>query len=620
MFSATKALTTFGKGPTVLLKEIDDIWLDTESNQACFDINCTSEKVFIHEYGNSVDGIIHNSKLHVYDLINKNLTEVPVYPPTSAIYFYDSNGTTYGYPKSLRCHPTNPNEFFVALVGGSLHWISYDPSTNSVTQKGYYYTTEGVSAAKENFDCIDFYVDDNSLNMYYSCVQNAGNARVFAFDILNQTSLPAPNIGNMSGGYANGRSLCIVVNSLNKKIYAASEWDHQVGIFNINPANNHIDYYAYPKNIMNYGAAGGGAYWSGGTISPDNNTFNLFSSAWSRWYNFDVDIFNALPNGDNASTAKTSYGTGLSPSPTDMQYSPNGEICYAVQNTSTTYSGIITALDKSFISNNISYASLTSLKNYGQYNLPRTTASGKYPTRIAISKNNKYAVCQYYTSTVQPKFKIFTEGLTDPNYDPFAQQTTLILRANSDSTVTDVSSSNNIITGNFLVNVAYAQFKGTYGIGWGYNSQNYGTSPASSDWTFGTGDFTVEGWFYFSASYPTQVKTFVSAYPSWELQHRSNAWVWGHGDPQIISRSYTTGNKWVHVAVCRSNGVMRMFFDGVQQGAAVNNSDDIGSHDLYLGNLSSAIQFQPAAGYMQDVRITKAARYTQNFTPPWSFE
>lgn len=200
--------------------------------------------------------------------------------------------------------------------------------------------------------------------------------------------------------------------------------------------------------------------------------------------------------------------------------------------------------------------------------------------------------------------------------DPFFLNVVLVLQANSGGTIFDAGPlANTFVTNTLSTSISVTAFPGTRSIAFSGSTANYIEIADSGLWDFGTGDFTVEGWFYIDNASTT--KTFVSTYPEWELQQRGNAWVWGHGDPQILNRSYSTTNTWVHIAVCRSGTNTRMFFDGVQQGATVTNSDDLtSSQPLLIGKLNASIQ--PATGYMQDLRITKAARYTADFTPPGS--
>jgi hypothetical protein len=76
-------------------------------------------------------------------------------------------------------------------------------------------------------------------------------------------------------------------------------------------------------------------------------------------------------------------------------------------------------------------------------------------------------------------------------------------------------------------------------------------------------------------------------------------------------------NTWHHLAICRSGTATRMFVDGVQKGET-NTSwtgtfrmDEIGTFFFDGGHrLQGAF-----TGHIDELRLTKAARYTSNFTP-----
>ena len=85
-------------------------------------------------------------------------------------------------------------------------------------------------------------------------------------------------------------------------------------------------------------------------------------------------------------------------------------------------------------------------------------------------------------------------------------------------------------------------------------------------------------------------------------------------------------NTWWHLAVTRNGGNLRIFKDGVQQGATVS----IGSYSFAQGQTQIGLVggvgryenpdvAQAFIGYIDDLRITRGqARYTSNFTPPSS--
>jgi hypothetical protein len=161
---------------------------------------------------------------------------------------------------------------------------------------------------------------------------------------------------------------------------------------------------------------------------------------------------------------------------------------------------------------------------------------------------------------------------------------------------------------------------------------DYLTIGNSSDFDFGTGDFTVELWTFTRANSGTrtifcinQKTTYAAVRLSYSLldltldmaNAAGNAWLYQSG-----SVATTLQNTWQHIAVTRSNGVTKIWLNGTElistasaSAALMNVSPTFG---VMLGaGLSGG---SPEAGSMKNFRITKGiARYTTNFTPPTSF-
>jgi hypothetical protein len=104
----------------------------------------------------------------------------------------------------------------------------------------------------------------------------------------------------------------------------------------------------------------------------------------------------------------------------------------------------------------------------------------------------------------------------------------------------------------------------------------------------------------------------------WALIHRA--------DTSSLSKSvnsnvtYTkswspTAGIWYHVSVSRSGTNLRFFIDGTQIGTTSTSSDNItgSSTVIVAGNSTSNL---PIDANISDLRITRSARYTTNFTAP----
>ena len=167
------------------------------------------------------------------------------------------------------------------------------------------------------------------------------------------------------------------------------------------------------------------------------------------------------------------------------------------------------------------------------------------------------------------------------------------------------------------------------------------TLAASSDFAFGTGDFTVEFWAYSrdvsSASQSGYMQISATSggldttYNDGLIITQGQSITGGSITPQdggIVAKmggalfvnscgsssSVLTVSTWQHIAFTRSSSTARLFVNGVQVGISTLASNLTGSHLVIGGYYSTAYLFD---GYIDDLRITKGvARYTSNFSVP----
>jgi hypothetical protein len=147
------------------------------------------------------------------------------------------------------------------------------------------------------------------------------------------------------------------------------------------------------------------------------------------------------------------------------------------------------------------------------------------------------------------------------------------------------------------------------------------TIPSSSNFNFGSGDFTIEAWIYVSAYVSSSAiiskgvngpfLIFIGASSEITFYSSTNGSTWAISDLRFATNPAT--GTWHYIAVTRSGTTVRTFFNGVLAnsttltGAVVSNATDVS-----VGRYSSSFN-----GYIQDLRLTKGvARYTANFTPP----
>jgi hypothetical protein len=213
-------------------------------------------------------------------------------------------------------------------------------------------------------------------------------------------------------------------------------------------------------------------------------------------------------------------------------------------------------------------------------------------------------------------------GPTDPNFSSVS----LLLPfdgANGSTTFTD-SSSNALApssaTGSVAISTAQSKYGGASALfpSTGTNYIRY-TPQAALQFP---GDFTIELWVW-QSNFEDRVIGSSSS------DGNTQVFRLGEGGSGRLS-FYLNGtqvffptaadiaiNTWQHLAICRSGSSTRMFVDGVQKGstnttwAGTFRMDVIGM--FFFSGSPYDNQFR---GHIDDLRITKAARYTANFTPP----
>jgi hypothetical protein len=235
-----------------------------------------------------------------------------------------------------------------------------------------------------------------------------------------------------------------------------------------------------------------------------------------------------------------------------------------------------------------------------------------------------------YTANFTPPTEAFPNSAPAGN-DPYFASVVLLLHldgTNGATSTTDSSAYNKSITfgGNAQLNTTLPKFGDASVLLDG--SGDYLEVTDSSEWDFGTGDFTIEGWVKFAAA--SDASTFVSTYNSgngftfrFNDTTHSLEFLWG-GTIIASTTAWTwvpTNGLWQHFAVCRSGTSLRMFIDGVQYGTTATDSTNMTDSTVALQigclpyGLPTRVHF--LNGRLDDIRITKGvARYTAAFTPP----
>lgn len=191
---------------------------------------------------------------------------------------------------------------------------------------------------------------------------------------------------------------------------------------------------------------------------------------------------------------------------------------------------------------------------------------------------------------------------------------------NGSTAIVDSSSNNHAITVNGDAQISTTQSKFGGSSVYFDGSGDYLTVSNNVDLQFGTGDFTIEGWFYVFSQDKNYLSLFsLGSFVSGILLRRQTPGsdrLYINGTAYNYDQTFFPASTWVHIALTRQSGSINLWIDGTSRLSATNTSSISPTLDLYIGTAQHALA-DVWNGYIDDLRITKGvARYTANFTPP----
>lgn len=151
-------------------------------------------------------------------------------------------------------------------------------------------------------------------------------------------------------------------------------------------------------------------------------------------------------------------------------------------------------------------------------------------------------------------------------------------------------------------------------------SQFLRVNNTGTNYEYGTGPWTLEFWYRPTTNAGTRVL--------WSQQFSSRRfWIYaGNGqlywvvnsNASIVTSLSLTSGAWNHIAFVRNTATSTATFyiNGVACGSTSSTANYTGNqYGPLIGNLNGQIGTYPAAGYLTNLRLAKAAIYTSNFTP-----
>ena len=153
---------------------------------------------------------------------------------------------------------------------------------------------------------------------------------------------------------------------------------------------------------------------------------------------------------------------------------------------------------------------------------------------------------------------------------------------------------------------------------------DYLTASTSSDYIFGTGDFTLECWAYFNAvnTYNALI-TIHNGDANWNMRVDTVSGTprlfFYSGSTDIYSSSPTTvaTGRWYHFAITRQSSSLKLWVNGVNEHTATVSNNYTINNTLHIGGQQNNLAGTYLNGYISNLRVLKGtALYTSNFTPP----
>jgi hypothetical protein len=261
-----------------------------------------------------------------------------------------------------------------------------------------------------------------------------------------------------------------------------------------------------------------------------------------------------------------------------------------------------------------------------------------YPSVYQYGIGNNYHNKKGINLTGQiTKFKIY--NIVDGQYSlvpspssGIDNNTILMLHCdgtNGSTSFVDSSPSAHTVTANGDAQVSTAQSK--FGGASGYlpdGSRDYLT--ATTDNLNFTGNLTVDGWFLYNSAASNEYPTLIANGQGWtsgniaiqvDAQanlHKLQVVIYDYSPSTfLVSSSSVDDDAWHHFALVRDGENLNLFIDGDLEASIVYADEmDFGLNGFIIGQALFSPSNSGFTGYLDELRVSNVARWTENFTPP----
>jgi len=193
--------------------------------------------------------------------------------------------------------------------------------------------------------------------------------------------------------------------------------------------------------------------------------------------------------------------------------------------------------------------------------------------------------------------------------------------------ITDATAKNDLETvGNAQISTTQSKWGGSSIAFDGTDDRLTNNNYVNQNLVMGTGDFTIEGWFY-TASPATNRGLFQISTTAGGLEAGNTNNIAVYCSSSVLGVYYNdtfkagttsiSSSTWTHFALVRNSGTTKLYVNGTADSGFGSNADTrnyTGGYIVVGGYFSTSFLWN---GYIDDLRITKGyARYTANFTAP----
>lgn len=136
--------------------------------------------------------------------------------------------------------------------------------------------------------------------------------------------------------------------------------------------------------------------------------------------------------------------------------------------------------------------------------------------------------------------------------------------------------------------------------------------------TIGTKDFTIEMWIMFDSVSGTQIfydQRYGNGGTAPCLFWNGSTFTWWFAGGARFTGGTVTPNTWTHLAMSRTNNILRGFVNGIVVGTYTEPTASSGDTSISIAGYFSPASF-PFKGYIDELRVCHNGLYTENFSPP----